>query len=150
MPAPVERLWIPQSHEDKQLVPLNRALREYDERLRFGRNEVNGDWVVFLLLRGEAPIPVLGFQDTIPTVEELMNRVRAADTKRHGDAILTEMEKHNNRLRAEARAKADEAEWQLAEGMESFLHGQDKTPYKRIFNKSVESARTGGRHGAAA
>lgn len=145
MPAPTDKLWVPASHEMRELVPLNRALNEYDERLRFGRNERNGDWCVFLIMRGEQPVPVLGFQDKIPSVEEMMTRLKAADTKRHGDAILVEMERHNNELRERQRQRVHEAEWELAEVMESFLHGQDKTPYKRIFNRAVESRRTGGK-----
>jgi hypothetical protein len=144
MPAAAERIWLPAQHTNRQLDRLNRALNQYDERLRFGRNEDNGDWCVFLCLRGERPIPVLGFQDEIPEPDEMIRRVEAADTRKHGDKILIEMEEHNNRLRAEVREKADEAEWQLAEGMESFLHAQGKTPYTRIFSKAVESRRTGG------
>lgn len=145
MPAPASKIWVPRSHEMREAVPLQRALRAYDERLYFGRNEDHGDWCVFLKMpHGERDVPVLGFQDNIPTVEEMMKRVHAADTKRHGDAILVEMEKHNARLRAESRAKAEEAEGELAEVMESFLHAQGKTPYARSFSKAVESRRTGG------
>ena len=146
MPQPMERFWLPPAYFDRQITTLNRVLREYDERLMFVRNEDNGDWVVALKQeRPNPPLPVLGFQDQIPTPDELLARVRAADTKRHTDWLEENINKHNEQAMAPVREKADEAEWQLVEGMESFLHAQDKTPYKRIFNKAVESRRTGGK-----
>ena len=75
MPAPADKIWVPASHQMRETVPLQRALRDYDERLTFGRNEDNGDWCVFLNLRGERPIPVLGFGDIIPEREDMMRRL---------------------------------------------------------------------------
>lgn len=145
MPAPADKIWLPDSHTFRELLPLNRALNAYDERLRFGRNEDTGDWCVFLVARGEAPIPVLGFQDKIPSVEECMARVDAADTKKHGDQILDEINKHNAKIKADLAAKADEAEWQLAEAQESWHVAHGTAPYARSYSKAVESRRTGGK-----
>ena len=145
MPLPAEKIWVPQSHQMRQVDPIQRALRAYDERLYFGRNEENGDWCVFLTMpRGENDIPVLGFQDQIPTPEACIERVRGADMRRYGDEILASINEENERLKQAMRDKAEDAEWQLAEAMESFLHGQNKTPYSRSYNKATESRRTGG------
>lgn len=144
----MDKIWVPESYADKQLTSLQRALREYDERLTFGRNEQNGDWCVFYKTDERELVPVLGFQNTIPTPEAMLERVRQADTKRHTDWLEENINKPNERLRQEFRERADDASYQLAEGMESFLHAQGKTPYMRSFSKAVESRRTGGSRAA--
>lgn len=147
MPQFAEKLWLPGSHYTREVTTLNRVLRAYDERLHFGRNEDNGDWCVFIKMEpGMVPemVPVLGFQDKIPDPDELLRRVQAADTKRHGDYVLKQMNEHNEQLKRESAREAEDAEWQLAEAMESFLHAQGRTPYHRSLSKEVESKRTGG------
>lgn len=146
MPVQPSKLWLPESHTDKQLTTLNRALNSYDERLRFGRNEDTGDWCVFVLMpHGQKPVSIMGFGHTIPAPDEMMQRVMRADMRRFGDELLEEINAHNEKLRQPARDKAEDAEWQMAEGMESFLHAQGKTPYHRSHSKAVESRRTGGK-----
>ena len=76
---------------------VNRAVQEYDERLRFGFNEVNGDWVVYIkmprgfdaayYIEGEPVYPVLGFQKRIPPVDEALGRIRLSDSWREGSRI---------------------------------------------------------------
>lgn len=143
----VEKFWVPDSHYDKQIAGLNYALREYDERLRFGKNEANGDWCVFLIARGEEPIAVLGFQNEIPTKEAMMHRLEQADTRRHGDWVLRQMEEHNRKLKEELDRPASEAAGEVATAMESFMHAQGRTPYHRSYSKAIESKRTGGQSG---
>jgi hypothetical protein len=142
VPQFTDNIWLPASTYDKHVTSLNRALRQYDERLAFGRNMDNGDWCVFIRIEREGSaqldmVPVLGFQNTMPTVDEMMKRLAAADTRRHGDHILKSMQEHNESIKQEYRDQADEAEWQLAEAMESFLHDKDKTPYKRTYFTAI-------------
>lgn len=141
----MDKIWVPESYADKQLITLQRVLREYDERLVFGRNEENGDWCVFYKTDERELVPCLGFQNTIPTPDDLLARVRAADTKRHADWLEENINRPNRELQAPAQEQAEEASWLLAEGMESFLHAQGKTPYARSYSKAVESRRTGGK-----
>lgn len=131
-----DKIWVPDSYADKELVSLNRAVRNYDERLMFGRNETNGDWCVFVRMpHGNPPVAVLGFQNQLPTVETLLERVRRADTKATADDRLEAMNRHNARLRADAAAKADDGIGAAAEGWESFLHRRGDTPYHRSLRK---------------
>jgi hypothetical protein len=145
LPQFTDNIWLPGSAYDKHITSLNRALRQYDERLEFGRNMDNGDWCVFVRAERDQLIPVLGFQNEVPTIEEMLERVQAADTKRHGDRILKSINDHNEQLKQEKRDAAEEGEWQLAEAMESFLHAQGKTPYYRSLNKAYESKKRRGK-----
>lgn len=87
---------------------VNRAVQEEDERLRFGWNEANQDWMVYILMprnfeayyhiEGQPVYPVIGFQDKIPTSSEAIERLRKADGRRHGMRILNELNKHNTKL----------------------------------------------------
>lgn len=130
-----DKLWVPDSFADKALVSLNRAVREYDDRLVFGRNEINGDWVVARKMpHGQAPIPVLGFQYDLPEPEHVLQRLRECDTLVHTDQ-LDKMNAHNESIRDVSRAKADEGSSIAAEGWESFLHRKGKTPYSRSLPK---------------
>lgn len=130
-----DKMWLPDSYASKQLVTLNRVVREYDERLRFGRNETNGDWVVFRMMpNGEDPRPVLGFQYDLPTPDHVIDRLRAADTTVFVNQ-LEEMNAHNRAIQDGFKAKADEATEETAEAWESFLHRRGDTPYHRSLPK---------------
>ena len=136
MPTPLTKLWLPESHADKALVSLNRAVREYDERLRFMRNEVNGDWVVAMLMpHGEAPIPVLGFGFELPDPAEVLKKMHEIDTKQHGDQILESIWKNNEQLKAAAAARAEDGEWRYAEGLEFLMRRDGQTPYMKSLRK---------------
>lgn len=140
----VDKIWVPDSFTDKLITSINRAVRNYDERLFFGRNETNGDWVVFIKMpHGEDPIPVLGFQNRMPDPDKVIKKLMECDTKRHGDYILDKMNADNERLRKEQRKKVEEAEWMTAETMESFLHRQGKAPYHRSLRKRDPKQRGG-------
>lgn len=130
------KIWVPDSHSDKQIISLSRAAREYDERLFFGRNEDNGQWAVFMKMEhGQDPVPVLGFGFELPTGEELVAKLWQYDTRRHGDRILDRMNQHNEQRKRELEAAADEATDIFVEGQESYLHRQGQTPYHRSLRK---------------
>jgi hypothetical protein len=118
----------------------NRRVKEYDERLRFGKNEERGDYCVFMLMpHGEPARPILGFGNDIPSEDRLMERLAESDTQRHGQY----MRDHINRVNAE---KAKEMEWKsldsigpAAERVEDWHRRRGSHPVPRIFVPSTES-----------
>lgn len=106
-------IWVPPSHYDKMAVSVRVAVREYDPELNFGINEANGQWCIFMERHGER-IPILGFRG-IPHPDDALKRLYKSDTRRHGSKILDEMNAHNEKLKAEADYKANEALGEVAE-----------------------------------
>lgn len=109
--APAEKIWLPGAGVvDLESTRVDRAVREYDERLFFGRNMDNGQWCVFIKMpRGHVPdcLPVLGF-DSHPTPEEALDKVRRSDTSRYGSQILGMIEADQQRRIADAEKLNDE------------------------------------------
>lgn len=132
MPAPASSIWIP-SKGDTNLAALrvDRAVNEYDEQLSFGQNNDTGQWCIFLIRRGEAPLPVIGFNE-IPHPEDAIKRLVQADARRRGNEILDAMNRHNKQAEIEREAAAVEADKQLAETAEWALRMEGKTPHKKI------------------
>jgi hypothetical protein len=88
-----QRIYLPgRGAYDVPVMQLHRAVEKYDDRLAFGRNQDNGQWCVFVKMpRGHKPpyVPVLGFStNELPTVEEVLRRVEAADTRRFSKELL--------------------------------------------------------------
>lgn len=132
-------------------VSVDRAVNQYDERLSFGRNEETGDYCIFVKMpRGwdgpEHGLPILGFQREVPTVDEAMKRLWQSDTLRHGERILNEVNRENDRIQRELDYRASEGAGELAEVVESYVvHNTDATKHGRSLSKSVESRRSGGK-----
>lgn len=107
---------------------VNKAIQNHDERLRFGFNEQNGDWVVYIAMPrefkaeyyigGEPVYPIMGYGKKIPNVSQAITRLKFADTRQHGMRILDEMNKDNEKLKAAQRDKADEQLEETAEHIE--------------------------------
>ena len=113
-------LWLPTAAGmvDSRVWRLSEAAREYDDRLTVGRNEDNGMWSVFIMRSRDKPYPVLHLGasvDELPTPDELKVRLYKADTRRHGTAILDELNRHNDELKREREIRAQEADAILAE-----------------------------------
>lgn len=121
---------------------VNRAVMEEDNRLRFGWNEVNQDWMVYILMprefdayyriNGEPVYPVVGFQNTIPEPHEAVERLRKADGRRHGMRILNDLNKYNDDVRREAQDTGDAAIDETAERVEHTLR---KDGYMEKYSK---------------
>lgn len=134
MPAPVETtIWLP-GRGDTSLgeLAVDKAVQEYDPLLRFGRNNDNGQWCIFLIKRGEAPLPVLGF-DRVPHPDDALRRLYQSDALRRGNEILDEVIADRERHDAALELAAKEADAQLAEAGEWALREQGKTPHKRVY-----------------
>lgn len=133
MPAAASKIWLPGfGMADVGMASLDKAVQEYDELLRFGRNEETGQYCVFMVKRGEAPLPVLGFNE-LPSVERVMRRLYETDTMRHGRRLLDQIERHNRELEKANEAAAVEAEGHLAEAIEWGARQDATTRYRRVF-----------------
>lgn len=137
-------IWLPGvGNTDLSVMKVDKAVREYDERLRFGRNELTGDYCIFIKMprnyiggvpSPEGPLyPVIGFGKEIPEAGYAIHRLRKADTMRHGEAILREMNKHNESVTADIDKAADDAVGIAAEAIEWFNRDQAKTRYTKIY-----------------
>lgn len=141
MPAEAKRIFLPQSYNDRAGFRVAMALRQYDERLVFGRNEDTGQWCIFTLMPREAEAqgiprhwPVIGY-DEIPEPDKALHDIRNADLMRNGDRIRSELEREARRS-AQAREDAASAGSEIAaEAAESFMHRIGKTPYHRSLRK---------------
>lgn len=113
---------------------IDRAVREYDERLFFARNADTRDWCVFITMpRPEPPYPVIGFGRELPPVDEVMRLVHRSDTKRHGWQIYDEIIKSQEEYKKQFRVAADEATEESAEVVEHFLRQHGKSPVIKEF-----------------
>lgn len=129
-------IWVPDSASNAQydipVLRVDKAVQEYDENLRFGRNEETGQWCIFRLVRGENPLPILGFNE-IPHPEDACKRLFQADAMRRGEEILDEMNRQNEELDKHVDAAADEANGIAAEVYEHAFRMMGKTPYLKSF-----------------
>lgn len=119
---------------------VDQAVKEYDNRLMFARNEQNGDWCIFIQMpRPKDPYPVLGFQEAIPTPEEAIERLKAADTMRHGDRIYNEIIRSQEQYRAGLKYNADQAIGDSAERVEHMMRQRGASPIIKSLPKEVSN-----------
>lgn len=137
-----------------EAMRVDSAVREYDERLCFGFNEANQDWIIYVQLErgsdspyhidGYPVYPVLGFQDRIPTPDEALRRLVQSDALRQGEAILDRMLRRNADLQRERDAAVSDATAEVAERIEFEMRRQGKTEkYAKIpmsFGREVPGA----------
>jgi hypothetical protein len=110
------KLWIP----GQGTVPyyLRRAMKEvedYDDRLILAKHEITGDWVAFIQLGPDRMFPVIGFGKELPHPDEIRRILEQADTHRHGDKLLRQIQETNDRIQREKRAAAADAIEEAAE-----------------------------------
>jgi hypothetical protein len=107
------QLWIPQRGDGADLDALQAAVKRHDEALFLARHEKTGDWCIFIEGISAAsqakPLPVIGLGKDLPNQDELTARLRAADTRIHGSAILGNIAKTNEGVKAIKKAAADQA-----------------------------------------
>lgn len=138
MSAPI---WLPgQGMVSLEGTRVDKALREYDERLFLGRNENTGDYCVFIKMGpSEPPYPLYGWRE-VPSVEEALKQVQSRDAKRRGDEILNELRKHNDDKRAALDAASSDSAGIYAEGLESYLHDSGGLNYFRSLRPTRQTA----------
>jgi hypothetical protein len=119
---------------------VDQAVNEYDERLLFAKNEETGDWCVFVRMPGaEPPYPVCGFGRDIPSVDDVMVRIRRSDTMRNGDAIYKDLIRSQEKYRAELKYNGDQATDESVEVVEHFMRKHGKSPIIKSFSKGVSN-----------
>lgn len=144
---------------------IDSELHAYDERLFFAQHPDNGQWTVFVKIdrdldpdvgawvEGEHAYPVLAFPfnrnpDNL-TADEIMAKVHAADTLRHGQKMLDELHAHNARIKKEKDDAASEAAAVYAEGVESYLRGHkgDDLKFTKVYMNGNQGRNTAIRTG---
>lgn len=132
-------LWLPNT-VNYAAYKVDYAVRQYDDRLMFARNMDNGDWCIFVRMPGDAPpYPVLGFQDSIPEPNEALDRLKAADTMRHGDKIYKDMIASQEKYRADLKYNADQAIADSAERTEHMMRQRGVSPVIKSLPKGVSN-----------
>ena len=115
-------------------VHVDRAVKEYDERLFFARNADTWDYCVFIKMpRPREPFPVLGFGREVPTVDHVMSRLREGDTMRNGNKVYDEIIRSQEEYRKNNALIGDEAAEESAEVVEHFMRQHGKSPVIKEF-----------------
>lgn len=112
-------IWLPGAGlVDFSIRRVDAAVQEYDEHLRFGRNEETGQWCIYRLMGSAAPpLPILGFND-IPHPDDALKRLYQSDALRHGERILDEMNRDNEALKQPFEDAANEGAGIAADALE--------------------------------
>lgn len=134
-------LFIPgRGSMDIRALKVENAVRAYDDRLMFAKNEETGDWCVFIRMpRPEKPYPVCGFGREIPEVDDVMVRIRRADTMRNGEAIYRDVVKSQEQHREALKYKGDQATDESVEVVEHFMRKHGKSPIIKVLPKGVSN-----------
>lgn len=112
------RIWTPEGMVAADVIRAKREVESYDENLTLGRHALTGDWCIWLRQGPDKPpYPVLGIGRELPEPGVLQERLRAADTRIHGDDMLRRMNAENEQLRAAESREAEDATGQLAEAL---------------------------------
>lgn len=113
------RIWTPEGDVSADVIRAKRVIEQYDENLTLGRHLLTGDWCIFLKQGPDKPpYPVIGMGQELPTEFEIQDRLQRADTRIHGDKILTDMRKRNEAMEADGKRRAEEATGIAAEAYE--------------------------------
>lgn len=118
---------------DSEVLAVDRAANEYDERLYFDRNQNTGQWCVFLKTPANEPdLPIFGW-DIVPYPDDALKRIYHADALRHGEEILDQIDRANDERERPYKEAVEEAEGQLAEAFEWGARKMGTHPTSRIF-----------------
>lgn len=111
-----QKLYIPgQGMVDFSLRRAMKAVSDYDDRLILAKHEGTGDWVAFIQLGPDRMFPVIGFGKELPHPDEIRRILESADTHRHGDKLLRQIQETNDRIQREKRAAVSESIEEAAE-----------------------------------
>lgn len=118
---------------DSDVLSVDRAVNEYDERLYFDRNLDTGQWCVYLKTPPSNPdLPIFGW-DHVPHPEDAIKRVYQGDTLRHGEEVLEQIDRANAERERPYNEASEAAAGQLAEAFEWGFRKQGVHPQTRIF-----------------
>lgn len=128
-------IWLPGAG----MVPAHirtaqQAVEAYDSRLELGFDERNNQWVVLWKDAVDgAPYPVLGLGYELPSYEEIQRLLYMGDTVRRGGDVVRDVNRRNEKRKAESRAEASDRAGEVAEALEHAFRRMGKTSYNRIF-----------------
>lgn len=130
-------MWVPNSYEDREAFAVNKAVREYDPDLGFGRNELTGQWCIFLKqgtneITKESDLPILGF-GSIPHPDDAVKRLYESDARRRGREIIDAIQRHNDDLQRQSDVRAQEASDETAEAFEWGFRKMGAAPVTKAF-----------------
>lgn len=129
--VPAQGILVPgQGLVNMDALRVDTAVREYDERLRFGYNPVNEDWIVYIALPrdyegahyhidGDPVMPVLGVGREIPPPSTVTRRLYETDAWRHGNKLYAKMLAENERQK---KINNEALEAEIAEAQERAEH----------------------------
>ena len=116
------------------------ALKDYDEKLMFARNEETGDWCVYSRMPyPEPPFPVFGFGPELPDKQTVMDGVKSGDLRRNSDRIYNDIIRSQEKYRSDMEYKSNQASEESTEVVEQFMRKNGKSPIVKSFPKNIES-----------
>lgn len=129
------RFWTPtDDNAPMDVMAAQRAVQEYNENLTLGKHLLTGDWCIWIKQGPDKPpYPVIGIGPDLPTPEALQERLYKADTRIHGDRILTNMLKENEAWEKQQAYASEEATGLAAEAYE-WAHRDIKGYSGRVAN----------------
>lgn len=128
------KIWTPEADAPPEVVAAKRAVETYNENLTLGKHLLTGDWCIWLKQGPDKPpYPVIGLGPQLPSPEVISDRLYRADTRIHGDKILTDMLKSNETYEREQRYASEQATSIAAEAYE-WAHRDVKGYTGRVAN----------------
>lgn len=119
---------------DLQVVKIDNAVKQYDERLFLDIHPETGDWVVMIEMeRPMRPYPVMGFQKSLPEVHEVLKQLRMQDSQR--EKIRDNIIENNKRVEREADHKVKEQVGEGAELAEYIMRREGRSPVVKSTRK---------------
>lgn len=123
----------------KDEYEVYKVCKQYDDRLLFKRHPENGDYVIFVYTDMSDGMPrlkpVLGFGKTLPTPDHVRKTIYEADTWRHGDRILREMDARKAAYDRNSAMIREAAAAETAEKLEHAVRSRGDSPVIKSLGK---------------
>jgi hypothetical protein len=128
----MSEIWLP----DFGAVPTHiraasKAIEEYDPDLTLGRDKY--EWLVLKKSGPNGPFPVLGLGAELPGHDEIKRKMYKRDVRRHGEKLVTDMQRRVDARQREQRREIEDAEGIAAEAFEWATRKMGSHPNPRIF-----------------
>jgi len=119
---------------DFNVVKVDKAVEQYDERLFLDKHPETKDWVVYIRMERPAePYPVLGLGWELPQVHEVIQKLRESDSRR--EEIRQRMLKYNADLQKQREYAIQEEVKQGAELAEFISRKEYRAPETKSYRK---------------
>lgn len=110
------RLWLPgQGDLSREQRIVARAIRDYDEALRFKQHTETGDWVVTVGDQGFPVLRICGPNEAMPDYAATTALLEKRDAKRQGRKIMDQLAREAQKRRDDSKYRASEQNGELAE-----------------------------------